>query len=628
MLVFWNIYVIIMGIYTEALGLFYFVNAKYKMEIRNIAIIAHVDHGKTTLTDALMRQFGTLPEENFTMDINDIEKERGITIYSKNTSIYYKGTKINIVDTPGHADFGSEVERVLRAIDSVLLLVDAVEGPMPQTRFVLKKSLELGLKPIVVINKIDKPAADSRRVHEEVLELFFELGANEEQANFETIYAIGRAGLAFKHLNDKSTDLSPILDVILEKVSPASANKTGKMSAQVFNLGYDNFLGRMAVARIYSGEIYSGGQVFIKGEGGTRKGKITKLFSFEGINRKEVENATSGDIVLLAGIPDIYIGETICEDESVEILPHIAIDEPTLSLNFLVNDSPFAGREGRFVTSRQIKERLEKELEINVGLKVEFFSAEGESVSGGKVYGRGELHIAILLENMRREGFEIQVSQPEVIIKEKDGIKTEPYEELVIDVPMEFSGSVIEKIGKRRGIMKDMTEKEGIARVVFDIPTRGLLGYRSEFIIDTKGEGIMSSRFTGFKEYAGEIKKREYGSMVSMIAGKAVAFSLANLQERGILYIGHGAEVYEGMVIGNVLKGDDMTVNPTKGKQLTNMRASGTDEAITLNPIFTLSIERGLEVMGGDEYLEITPKSVRLRKRHLTELDRVKAKRE
>jgi len=617
-----------MGIYTEAFGLFYFVNAKYKMEIRNIAIIAHVDHGKTTLTDALMRQFGTLPEENFTMDINDIEKERGITIYSKNTSIYYKGTKINIVDTPGHADFGSEVERVLRAIDSVLLLVDAVEGPMPQTRFVLKKSLELGLKPIVVINKIDKPAADSRRVHEEVLELFFELGANEEQANFETIYAIGRAGLAFKHLSDKSTDLSPILDVILEKVSPASANKTGKMSAQVFNLGYDNFLGRMAVARIYSGEIYSGGQVFIKGEGGTRKGKITKLFSFEGINRKEVENATSGDIVLLAGIPDIYIGETICEDESVEILPHIAIDEPTLSLNFLVNDSPFAGREGRFVTSRQIKERLEKELEINVGLKVEFFSAEGESVSGGKVYGRGELHIAILLENMRREGFEIQVSQPEVIIKEKDGIKTEPYEELVIDVPMEFSGSVIEKIGKRRGIMKDMTEKEGIARVVFDIPTRGLLGYRSEFIIDTKGEGIMSSRFTGFKEYAGEIKKREYGSMVSMIAGKAVAFSLANLQERGILYIGHGAEVYEGMVIGNVLKGDDMSVNPTKGKQLTNMRASGTDEAITLNPIFTLSIERGLEVMGGDEYLEITPKSVRLRKRHLTELDRVKAKRE
>jgi len=601
------------------------------MEIRNIAIIAHVDHGKTTLTDALMKQNGGLQDEGVSMDSNDLEKERGITIYSKNTSIYYKNTKINIVDTPGHADFGSEVERVLRAIDSVLLLVDAVEGPMPQTRFVLKKSLELGLKPIVVINKIDKPAADPHRVHEEILDLFFELGANEEQASFETVYAIGREGKAFRHLDDESIDLSPILDLILEKVPSASVDKDGKMSAQVFNLGYDNFLGRMAVARIYSGKILTGSQVFIKGENGTRKGKITKLFGFEGIARKEEETASSGDIVLLAGIPDIYIGETVCEDESVVILPHIAIDEPTLSLNFLVNDSPFAGREGKFVTSRQIKERLEKELEINVGLKVDFSPDQGENKMGPsffKVYGRGELHIAILLENMRREGFEMQVSQPEVIVKEKDGIKTEPYEELVIDVPMEFSGSVIEKIGKRRGIMKDMVEKEGVARVIFDIPTRGLLGYRSEFIIDTKGEGIMSSRVTGFKEYAGEIKKREYGSMTSMVAGKAVAFSLANLQERGILYIGHGTEVYEGMVVGNVLKGDDMSVNPTKGKQLTNMRASGTDEAITLNPVFVLSIERGLEVMNGDEYLEITPKSVRLRKRYLTELDRVKAKRE
>lgn len=600
------------------------------MEIRNIAIIAHVDHGKTTLTDALMKQNGGLQDEGVSMDSNAIEKERGITIYSKNTSIYYKDTKINIVDTPGHADFGSEVERVLRAIDSVLLLVDAVEGPMPQTRFVLKKSLELGLKPIVVINKIDKPASDINRVHEEIFELFLELGANDEQANFETIYAIGRQGKAFKKVGDESSDLSPLLDLILEKVPVANKNESEFMSAQVFNLGYDNFLGRMAIARIYSGKIVSGSQIFVKGENGTRSGRIVKLFTFEGINRKEVNEATSGDIALLAGIPDIYIGETLCENESVEALPHIAIDEPTLSLNFLVNDSPFAGKEGKFVTSRQIKERLEKELEINVGLKVDFSPDQSGNNSGPsffKVYGRGELHIAVLLENMRREGFEMQVSQPEVIVKEENGKKTEPYEELVVDVPMESSGGVIEKIGKRKGIMKDMQEKNGIARIIFDIPTRGLLGYRGEFVIDTKGEGIMSSRVTGFKEYAGEIKKREYGSMTSMISGKAVAFALANLQERGIMYIDHGTEVYEGMVIGNVLKGEEMSVNPIKGKQLTNMRASGTDDAIVLKPAFTLSIERGLEVMSNDEYLEITPKSVRLRKKYLTELDRVKATR-
>jgi len=438
--------------------------------------------------------------------------------------------------------------------------------------------------------------------------------------------------------------LSPLLDLILEKVPDASkcqrASLTSlskmpfdigsdKMSAQVFNLGYDDFLGRMAVARIYSGKITSGSQIFIKGENGTRTGKITKLFTFEGIARKDVTEAISGDIVLLAGISDIYIGETLCEDINTESLPHIAIDEPTLSLNFSVNDSPFAGKEGKFVTSRQIKERLEKELEINVGLKVDFSPDQG-NVGGPsffKVYGRGELHIAILLENMRREGFEMQVSQPEVIIKEEGGQKTEPYEELVIDVPVESSGSVIEKIGKRKGIMKDMQEKNGITRIIFDIPTRGLLGYRGEFIIDTKGEGIISSRVIGFKEYAGEIKKREYGSMSSMVTGKAVAFALANLQERGIMYIDHGTEVYEGMVIGNVLKGEEMSVNPIKGKQLTNMRASGTDDTIVLKPAFTLSIERGLEVMSNDEYLEITPKSVRLRKKYLTELDRVKAKR-
>ncbi len=620
------LYVILIQSLSASPGFFYFKI----MEIRNIAIIAHVDHGKTTLTDALMKQNGGNLDEGASMDSNALEKERGITIYAKNTSITYKGTKINIVDTPGHADFGSEVERVLRAIDSVLLLVDAVEGPMPQTRFVLKKSLELGLKPIVVINKIDKPAADPSRVHDEVLELFFELGANDDQANFETIYAIGRQGLAMKKIGDASTDLSPLLDLILEKVPVASVGGDKKMSGQVFNLGYDNFLGRMAIARIYSGKINSGSQIVVKGENGPRTGKITKLFTFDGIARKEVESAETGEIVLLAGIPDIFIGETLCEDESVEALPHIAIDEPTLSLHFLVNDSPFAGKEGKFVTSRQIRERLEKELEINVGLRVDFSPDQGEVKTGPsffKVYGRGELHVAVLLENMRREGFEMQVSQPEVIVKEENGVKTEPFEEVVIDVPMEASGTVIEKLGKRKGIMKDMTERQGIARMVFDIPTRGLLGYRGEFIIDTKGEGIMSSRVVGFKEYAGEIKKREYGSMISMVAGKAVAFALANLQERGILYIEHGTEVYEGMVIGNVLKGEEMSVNPTKGKQLTNMRASGTDEAIVLNPAFVLSIERGLEVMGADEYLEVTPKSVRLRKKYLTETDRAKAAR-
>ena len=600
------------------------------MEIRNIAIIAHVDHGKTKLTDSLMKQNGGSQDENVSMDSNDLEKERGITIYSKNTSIYYKDTKINIVDTPGHADFGSEVERVLRAIDSVLLLVDAVEGPMPQTRFVLKKSLELGIKPIVVINKIDKKAADPARAHEEVLELFLELGATEEQLDFETVYAIGREGIAKRNLKDESKDLTPLLDVILEKVPMASTRGDEKMSAQVFNLGYDNFLGRLAIARIYSGKMSSGSQIFIKGEKATRTGKITKLFTFEGLNRKEEKEADSGDIVLLSGIPDIYIGETICEDESVEPMPHIAIDEPTISLNFLVNDSPFAGREGKFVTSRQIKERLEKELEMNVGLRVDFYPPEAENKSGPsffKVYGRGELHIAILLENMRREGFEMQVSEPEVIIKEENGIKLEPFEELVIDVPNVSSGVVIEKIGKRKGLMKHMSEREGISRIIFEIPTRGILGYRGEFIVDTKGEGIMSQQVIGFKEYVGEMNKREYGSMVSMVSGKAVAFSLANLQERGILYIGHASEVYEGQVIGNVLKGNDLTVNPTKGKQLTNMRASGTDEAIILTPPFSLDIEKGLEVMGDDEYLEITPKSVRLRKKYLTELERVRAER-
>ncbi|HEY4715049.1 MAG TPA: translational GTPase TypA [Candidatus Paceibacterota bacterium] len=591
------------------------------MEIRNIAIIAHVDHGKTTLTDGLLKQNGAAVE-GFTMDINAIEQERGITIYSKNTSLVYKGTKINIVDTPGHADFGSEVERVLRAIDSVLLVVDAQEGPMPQTRFVLKKSLELGLKPIVVINKIDKPAADPARAHEEVLELFMELGASEEQLDFKTIYAIGRQGIAKHNLADQSKNLDPLLDLILKVVGPAQTDIGGNFIAQVFNLAYDNFLGRCAIARVYGGKVKTGDSIFVKkSDGETRKAKITKLFTFEGIQRKEVSEVLNGDIVMVAGIPDVYIGETITDREDTTPMPSIAIDEPTISLNFLVNDSPFAGREGKFVTSRQIRERLERELEINVGLKVDF---TGDTM---KVQGRGELHVAVLLENMRREGYEIQVSEPKVIIKEENGEKLEPYEEVTIDVPEESSGVVIEKLTKRRGQLLEMNQKDRIFRIRLEIPTRGLLGYRSQFVIDTKGEGILSSRFIGFKPYVGLINKHEVGSMTSMTAGKVLAFALDNLQQRGTLYVEPGTEVYEGMVIGNVIRGEEMAVNPTKGKQLTNMRASGTDEAVFLKPAFTLSIERGLETMNEDEYLEVTPKSVRLRKKILTESGRARGTR-
>ncbi len=591
------------------------------MDIRNIAIIAHVDHGKTTLTDAIMTQCGHGDEG--TMDSNALEQERGITIYAKNTSINYKGTKINIVDTPGHADFGSEVERVLRSIDTVLLVVDAQEGPMPQTRFVLKKSLELGLKPIVVINKIDKPAANPNHCHEQVLELFLELGANDIQLDFPTIYAIGRQGVAMKNIADERKDLSPLLDMILEHVPAANGSDTAPLRLQTFNLGYDNFLGRLAIGRIYDGTVKDGQTVFVKTiEGKTVSGKITKLFSFEGKKRIEIKEASSGDIVTVAGFPEIYIGETIVDNESTEALPAIKIDEPTISLNFLVNNSPFAGREGKFVTGRQIRERLEKELEVNVGLKVDFSNNEFF-----RVYGRGELHIAVLLENMRREGYELQVSQPQVIVKEIDGVKSEPFEEVTIDTPEEYSGAIIEKLGKRKALMTDMKTKEGIARMMFEIPTRGLLGYRSMFMIDTRGEGILASRFTEFKEYAGEIEKHATGSMTSMTAGKALAFAIWNLQERGRIFVEPTTEIYEGMVVGDVSKGEDMEVNPCKGKAMSNMRSSGNDEHIMLTPAWKIDIEKGLETMRQDEYLEITPLNVRLRKQFLTNTDRAKAKR-
>ncbi len=594
------------------------------MTIRNLAIIAHVDHGKTALTDALMRQTG-MSTDATSMDSNDLEKERGITIYSKNTSVYYKDTKINIVDTPGHADFGSEVERVLRSIDCVILVVDAQEGPMPQTKFVLKKSLELGLKPIVVINKIDKAAARPEEVHEMVYELFLDLGANDAQLDFTTLYAIARDGIAKNKLDDESDDLTPLLDKILEIVPAASSVEANAkpLLLQPFNLAYDNFLGRLAIGRIYEGIINQGQSLVVKTAAGEiRKGKITKLFTFEGLTRKEVASASAGDIIMIAGLPDIYIGETICENESQEALPAINIDEPTISLNFLVNSSPFAGREGKFVTNRQLKERLEKELELNVGLKIDFASTDFY-----KVFGRGEMHIAILLENLRREGYELQISQPHVIIKEIDSKKHEPFEEVTINIPESMSGVVIEKLAKRRGTMMEMKPEHGHLKLMFEIPTRGLLGYKNEFVVDTRGEGILYTQVIGFKPYAGTIERTQLGSMISMATGKALGFSLYNLQSRGTLYIAATTEVYEGMVIGNTAKGEDMSVNPIKGKQLSNMRSSGADEAIRLTPPMELSLERGMSVMNEDEYLEITPKNIRLRKKYLTETERTKHKR-
>lgn len=593
------------------------------MDIRNIAIIAHVDHGKTTLTDALMRQTGMF-DEGESMDSNSIEQERGITIYSKNTACYYKGTKINIVDTPGHADFGSEVERVLRSIDCVLLIVDAQEGPMPQTRFVLKKSLELGLKPIVVINKIDKPAADPARVEEDVLELFMDLGANQEQMNFPVCYAIGREGVAMRKLDDDRKDLTPLLDMVLEIVPVANTGVDKPFRAQAFNLAYDNYLGRLAIVRVVDGVVKDTDNIVVFNHGVARKAKITKMFAFKGVKREEVKELSSGDIGVIAGIPDVYIGETIATQEDIEELPMITVDEPTIEVNFLVNNSPFAGREGKFVTGRQIRERLEKELEVNVGLRVNFESSSGESFA---VAGRGELHVAILVENMRREGFELQISQPKVIIKEIDGVKSEPFEEVTVDCPTEFQGAVIAKLGERGAIMVNMINHGATVRMVFEGPTRGLLGYRSQFVVDTRGEGILAARVIGFRPWAGDIQHRKVGSMISMENGKALSFALWNLQERGVIYIAPTTEVYEGMVIGNTSRGEEMTVNPTKGKQLTNMRASGSDEAITLVPPMTLTIENGLELMQDDELLEVTPKSIRLRKLHLSDTDRSKAKR-
>ena len=569
-----------------------------------------------------------MTEEGVSMDSNTLELERGITIYAKNTSVIYKGTKINIVDTPGHADFGSEVERVLRSIDSVLLVVDAQEGPMPQTRFVLKKSLELGLKPIVVINKIDKTAADPHRSEEQVFDLFLELGASDEQAHFPIVYSIGREGIAKIKLEDSSRDLTPLLETILKHVPSASSPELldKPLLMQPFNLGYDNFLGRLAVVRIHQGVAHPNMNIFVKKPTGeTRPGKINKIFSFSGIHRVEAAEIGPGDIALIAGLSDIDIGETVTADENIPPLPAIAVDEPTIEILFLANNSPFGGREGKFVTQRQIREYLERELEVNVGLRVDF-----SAMDSFKVSGRGELHIAILLENMRRAGYELQVSQPQAIIRTDAGKKMEPFEEVLVDTPAEYQGAIIERLGQRVFVMSNISHghESKTVRLTFEGPTRGLLGYRSQFVIDTRGEGILSSHFVGFRPYAGDIRKRIVGSMVSMASGKALGFSLWNLQERGTLYISPSTEVYEGMVIGNTAKGEEMEVNPTKGKQLSNMRSKASDDAIVLVPPFILTIERGLEVMAEDEYLEITPTSVRLRKQYLASIERSRAKKQ
>lgn len=598
------------------------------MEFRNIAIIAHVDHGKTTLVDAMLRQSGTFSDrdvvEDCVMDSNELERERGITIYAKNTAITVDGVKINIVDTPGHADFGSEVERVLRMVDSVLLLVDAYEGPMPQTKFVLRKSLALGLKPIVVINKIDKPTARPDAVLNMIFDLFVELGATNEQLDFKYIYAIGRDGIAKEKLADESKDLRPLFDLILKTVPPALSETEKPMRLQVANLKYDNYVGRIAVGRIVEGTVKAGmNATVIKQDGSRYTGKITKLYTHQGLNKVEVAEAVAGDIVQIAGFPEIYVGETIAADAAAEALPTLAIDEPTLTMNFMPNSSPFAGREGSLVTSRQIRERLERELEINVGLHVAFPSGDGEF----KVSGRGEMHLAILIEQMRREGFELQVSQPQVIMKTENGVLMEPMESVVIDVPDEFAGTVIEKLGRRKGEMTNMSTENGSTRLEYIMPTRGILGFRTEFLTDTKGEGTFSHIFSQYAPHKGEISRRSTGSIISGDTGKTTPYALAMVQERGPLFVSPGTEVYEGMVIGASMK-ETMTVNPVREKKLTNMRASSADHIVVITPAIDMNLERALEYIDDDEYVEVTPQSIRIRKKHLTENDRKRAERQ
>ncbi len=586
--------------------------------IRNIAIIAHVDHGKTTLVDCLLKQAGVFREnqhvEERVLDSNDIERERGITILSKNISIDYKGCKINVVDTPGHADFGGEVERVLGMVDGALLIVDAAEGPMPQTRFVLSKALELGLKIIVVINKIDKPAAEPLTALDKVFDLFTELTDRDDLIDFPFIFSSSLNGFAINDLDDERKDMVPLLDCILENIQPPIANIDEPLQFQATTLDYNDYVGRIVIGRIVNGKVKSQEQVVVIHRDGTEeKGKITKLFGFKDLGRVEIEEAFAGDIVGIAGFSNIEIGETICNPGKSLPLPLIKVDEPTLQMNFSVNDSPFAGQEGKFVTSRQIKKRLYDELEKNVSLRVE----DTDKTDVFKVSGRGELHLGILIETMRREGYEFQVSKPEVIYKEINGEQCEPYENLVVDVPDEYSGSAIERLSNRKGEMKDMKSAKGRTHLIFHIPARGLIGFRSEFIRMTRGEGIMYHTFLHYRPYAGDIPRQRNGSIISWEQGEAVPYALAQFEDRGVFFVVPHTKVYRGMIIGECNKPNDIAVNICKTKKLTNMRSSTADVMVTLQAPKIMGLEDSMEYISDDELVEITPKNIRLRKADL-----------
>ena len=587
-------------------------------KILNIAVIAHVDAGKSTLVDAFLKQSHVFKNNEEVservMDSNDLEKERGITIYSKNCSINYKDYKINIVDTPGHADFSSEVERIIKTVDTVILLVDSAEGPMPQTRFVLSKSLEMGLRPILLINKIDKKDARAEEVVDEVYDLFLELNATDEQLDFPILYGIAKQGIVVRDLNETGESLEPLFETLIEHAAYYPDKDEEPLQLQISNLAYDEYIGRLGIGRIYAGVIKEGQSVSVcDAFGHVRQKSISQVFVYQGLKRVAVEQAQSGDIVVISGINDISIGETVCEKDQPLPLPMIEIEEPTLSMNFIVNKSPFAGRSGKYVTSRNLKERLEKELEVNVGLKVE----ETDSADCFKVSGRGELHISILLENMRREGYEVAVSKPEVILKrDESGTLVEPVEEVIAIAPTEYQGTIINKLNLRKGVMQDLEEDGGYCRITYVAPTRGLIGYRSEFINDTRGEGTLVRRIAGYEPYKGEIQQRANGAMISTETGKAMTYALWNLQERGTLFITPQTEVYEGMIVGMTNRDNDMEVNPIKNKKLTAIRSSGADEAMKLTP------ESAIEFINDDELVEITPDCIRLRKKGLTAFDR------